>query len=462
MARPQKSDLERLRLAMRTRGPVTGAELASSLGISPPTISRMLARLGDEVVTVGRARATRHALTRNVRQLGSSWDLFEILPSGKARTWGPIRAIHDGFFFAWPDHAPKWMQRIHPVPVFGGLPFFLSDVRPQGFVGRSIARSVADVLRVPPDPTRWTDDDILIYFVTHGNDLPGSFVVGEEMLERALGSWPPGEDSTVAESERSIEYPRWAARTLSGNPAGSSAGGEQPKFACPVRDGAGRHRAVLVKFSPLQSMPAGRRWTDLLHAEAAALALLRSRGIPCAEARIVEGGERCFLEITRFDRTAMGGRCGLISLLTMDAAAGDSNSPTWPDIAQTLENGGIIDESQTRLLQRLWCFGELIGNTDMHPGNVSVSVTDDDTAAVAPVYDMLPMFLAPNQQGEIVDRPFKPRPPLPRNQEDWMTATTWALEYWNSLRNLSSLSDDFRKHASAAFKHVTLLRDRHS
>jgi serine/threonine protein kinase HipA of HipAB toxin-antitoxin module len=50
-------------------------------------------------------------------------------------------------------------------------------------------------------------------------------------------------------------------------------------------------------------------------------------------------------------------------------------------------------------MARLHWFGRMIGNSDMHPGNLGFQLTDRGPLALAPVYDMLPMSLAPTSSG---------------------------------------------------------------
>ena len=54
--------VERLRRALLLEGPTSAAVLISSLAVSQPTVSRLLARLGDDVLVVGRGRSTRARL----------------------------------------------------------------------------------------------------------------------------------------------------------------------------------------------------------------------------------------------------------------------------------------------------------------------------------------------------------------------------------------------------------------
>jgi hypothetical protein len=51
----------------------------------------------------------------------------------------------------------------------------------------------------------------------------------------------------------------------------------------------------------------------------------------------------------------------------------------------------------------LWAFGQLIGNTDMHNGNLSFMSEENCPLELSPVYDMLPMTFAPTSGGGLRD-----------------------------------------------------------
>jgi hypothetical protein len=109
---------------------------------------------------------------------------------------------------------------------------------------------------------------------------------------------------------------------------------------------------------------------------------------------------------------------------------------------------------------RLHAFGELIGNTDMHGGNLAFWLNDELPLTLAPVYDMLPMAWAPGPQGEIVERRFAPAPPLPGDEENWRIASDWAAEFWGLAAESDGLSAEFRSIAGEAVGIVRQLRDR--
>ena len=63
------------------------------------------------------------------------------------------------------------------------LPWFLNDMRPQGFMGRTFAAAHPE-LQLAADPRRWSADDALKAMAVYGDDLPGNLIVGEQAFER--------------------------------------------------------------------------------------------------------------------------------------------------------------------------------------------------------------------------------------------------------------------------------------
>lgn len=58
---------------------------------------------------------------------------------------------------------------------------------------------------------------------------------------------------------------------------------------------------------------------------------------------------------------------------------------------------------------RRHAFGRLIGNSDMHHGNIGFHFIDCGPLPLAPVYDMLPMSLVPSKLGVLrADEPLAP------------------------------------------------------
>lgn len=441
--------LEALEILLRRRGVLPAVAIAAELGISQPTVSRLLAQAGERIVRIGRARAARYALTRDVARAGSRWPLYRIDADGRPARLGELHALHgDGFFFAPTGEHPALLHGEFASGLYPGLPWFLDDQRPQGFLGRAFARRIAADIGAPDDILRWRGDDVVLALLKHGDDAPGDLVLGEASLQRALSGILDPQDVLPA-SEREQRYPALAEAALRGDAVGSSAGGEQPKFAITLREESG-YRPVIVKFSDRLDVPAGRRWADLLIAEHHAGVALREHGLPAAQSEIVQAGGRLFLQSTRFDRTPALGRHGLISLAAFDAAYYGHGRIDWQRFAPELQRDGWLDADDARCLRLFAWYGTLIGNSDMHLGNVSLQLRDRRPLPLAPAYDMLPMRFRPAVSGEIVERRYEITLPVPEDAADWRDAARMARAFWQRVVDDVRISPPFRAIAADA------------
>ncbi|HEY4301273.1 MAG TPA: type II toxin-antitoxin system HipA family toxin YjjJ [Candidatus Didemnitutus sp.] len=448
-SRRNNGDLSNLTLAIQAQGVASARALAGSLGISQPTLSRRIAQLGPAVERIGNSRAAQYALRRNVRNLGSIWPLYRLDEQGRAQTLGELRALHGGFRLI-PSSAPSgWLARGYPTGVFPGLPFFLQDATPQGYLGRIVAREVSAHLGVPTDPRDWNDDDILAYVLTAGDDLPGDSVLGDRALEQALRRSELVANTAIPAADRATVYPERAAAVQLGQLAGSSTGGEQPKFLLTVRRDVGPLVPVMIKFSAAESSPVSQRWADLLLCEHFASEVLSAHGIASVRTQVLDAGGRRFLEVERFDRTQTGRR-GILSLGALVDGLSEGNAEDWAALASVLESGGWLSSDQARELRWRWCFGNLIANSDMHRNNTSILFGDQIPFRLTPSYDMLPMLYAPGNQGDLSARIFDPRPPVPAVAAVWAEAAPAALAFWALVTNDERISRDFRAIAQSA------------
>ncbi len=482
--------LDALRRLLRRAPPPTAKVLADALGASQPTVSRALAALGDEVLRLGKARQARYALARplgTTGTVGARWPLYRIDADGRAQALGELAAAGaEGYVLRPGDDRPlpALMHDEFALGWYDGLPWFLDDLRPQGFLGRAFARRVAPTLHLHDDPTRWSGDQVALALLAHGHDGPGDLVLGDTALQRALAGVVEPRDAITPDA-RATRYPELAQAALQGEAIGSSAGGEQPKFTVTLHDApraragaspAARRarvtsehrstassgwRACIVKFSDRRSTPAGRRWADLLICESLAAAVLRDHGIDAARCDIVEAADRVFLEVERFDRTPTLGRRGLASLRALDAAFFGHGAIDWWRFAPQLERDGWITRDDAHRLRVLGLFGALIGNTDMHLGNVSLVLRDERPLALAPVYDMLPMRFAPTAGGEVVARDFVVTVPTPDILDAWREAARIAGVFWAQVQDEpSSISRGFRVIAKDALRRIDVVAQR--
>lgn len=452
MARPFTITRENLAPLLMRRGPVSASEMAAALGVNRTTIVRGLSVFGDDLVSMGATRRARYALRRQIANAGSNWPIYQIDETGRARPWARVEALQQRRWrILWEGTPPAWAAEFSDQEgVWNGYPLFLGDVRPQGFLGQAIARRVSLSHTVPEDSRTWSDEHIMIYLQAAGEDLPGSLVVGDECLRRALEHAVYQREAFVTPiSERAIRYPS-AALHIAETAPGSSAGGEQPKFLTSVRNETGELHPVLVKFSPPLDQPASQRWGDLLLCEYYAHQVLAEHGLAMPGAEILDAANRRFLEVPRFDRVGAGGRRGVISLNALQDSAVGSGERNWPLAAMDLQRLGLVDAAGIGTIRHLHAFGELIGNTDMHTANLSFWMENNVPFRVAPAYDMLPMLWAPGPQGEITERNFAPAPPLPVALEAWRNAAGWAVEFWSRVLGDSRLSPAFRDIANGA------------
>jgi len=311
---------------------------------------------------------------------------------------------------------------------FRGLPPFAYDMSPQGFIGRRFPEIYPE-FELPARIADWNDDHRLIALARRGEDCIGNLIIGRESFQRFQNDSPH-----IYERQ---QYPELVRRALAGQP-GSSAGGEQPKFAVYAD---GRH--VLVKFASADDTAASQRWRDLLCCERIALEMLRAAGIAAATASTFDIAGIRFLEVERFDRIGEKGRRGVISLAPLDDVYFGYRD-NWTSAAQRLLMQKMIDADDARRMRRLDTFAQLIGNTDRHFGNISFFVKEPNLLQLAPVYDMLPMLFAP-REGNIVERPLHPQPPSFDNHDVWSDAAQLAAAYWDRLAASPEIDRELRE-----------------
>jgi hypothetical protein len=435
---------DQLTTVLARRAAVAAGDLATELGVSVPTLHRMLADLGDRVVTTGKARRTRHALRRSLRGDFAPLPLYEVGENGRAEQIGELVLVHPhGSCLALGDAG--W-----PVPEesrdgwWDGLPYPINDMRPQGYMGRQLARAEHASLGVSPNPHEWSDDDVVHVLSRGGTDVSGNLILGNPAFER----WQAGKLSPpVPLAPRAVgaAYAKLAAHAVDAGVAGSSAAGEFPKFAA-LRELPGSMTPhVLVKFSGAESSATVRRWSDLLIAEH--LALECAAGLPGGSrtrSRILEHAGRTFLEVERFDRHGSYGRSRLASLATLDAALVGAPTTDWTLLAARFAALGLLEPEAVSAIQHRWWFGRLIANTDMHTGNLSFRPYRN-ILAVAPVYDMLPMHYAPLAGGELPTSRFEPALPLPSQRSVWEAACAAAIVFWDRASTDDRIGAAFRK-----------------
>ncbi len=432
----QNQDL--VRKLLRQRGALSALEITSALKLKQPTFSRLVSQMTD-ILTIGSGRSRVYALPRSPEPL----PILKIDENSRAVNLGGLHPLLPKGALFFPNEDSKLKPQF-----FSDIPFFVWDIRPQGFLGKIFGRQNT-ALKLPDRWEDWKEDDLYRTLSQRGDDLVGNLIIGRESFER----YQTEGGKTYSHGQRNKIYPQLALESLKGTFVGSSAGGEQPKFTALIQNGKKFHH-VLVKFSPAAKSEAGQRWADLLIAEHTALSLLNENGFLAVKTEILECGDQVFLEVERFDRVGIGGRRGILSLGSIDDEfVGQRNS--WTQTGKKLFDQKQISKRDFESITHLDCFGALIANTDRHFGNLSLYWDfGQKNFSLAPIYDMLPMLYAPIQ-GNLVTRDFKV--PIAEIEQipHWQAAKKLALEFWSRLSQDKTISSEFQKIAKANLKIVS-------
>lgn len=426
---------ERVRQLLQN-GPAKAAALLEALNISQPTFSRLWSGVPDGVV-LGASKARQYALRRQVAGVDAPIPVFRVATNGLIMPIGHLDVLQGGFYAMTPLAGTRY--ELHQ-----GMPFFVSDLRPQGFLGRLEPGKHRD-LELPADILTWTDENVLKYIARRSDNAAGDLILGNDSYARYLASLAAQEAAVLTEQERMQRYPQMADDAMQGDAPGSSAGGEQPKFTAAVRRAHTPRRVepVIVKFSPRTGTAAGRRWGDLLVCEHLALQTLLRNGIAAATSSILEYEGRVFLEVVRVDRVGLTGRRPMATFSALDGDLGmmDRN---WTAVAHELGRLGVLPQDDVITVELLDLFGALIGNTDKHHGNIAVRWTLERQHRLLEAYDMLPMLYRPNAHGEIVERAWKPDYLGNVALRHLSRCHGMALEFWHDVLQDTRISADFK------------------
>ncbi len=421
---------------LRQSPTVTSQALQQSTGKSQASISLALGQLGGQVCKLGAARSTRYALARPILGLPARQPLFLTRPNGHIEHFGRLTQLNNSQVHVRNATGQEWLSQPRQ------LPWFLQSLRPQGFLGRQYTRLRPDF---PADPDAWTAEQVLYLAVNHIQEPPGAFQVGEVM-----GRIVP--EAPVDLGARALHYEGLVRNVQTALPAGSSAGGEQPKFVVETGDNLGGYQHLIVKFSPPRGTPFGERWNDLLHLEHLALSVLSSHGVAVAASNIVQTATRTYLESTRFDRTGTEGKRHVVSVGAVHDEFVKTPRVQWANTCEALATQKRLRQADVAQAAAILQFGRFIGNTDMHFGNLSFFV--DDVARpqfeLAPVYDMLPMMWRPGiHDGSLDVSAVRGQPQLAGFEAQAEQARAWATQFWDRAARLPGLSAPLRQ-ASAA------------
>ncbi len=426
---PSPTDPQTAAIALLSRGePLTAAQIGAALRCSQATVSGIVAGLGARVHRLGAARSTRYALTQDIMGLAAVQPLTWTDASGRMEELGTLAHLAGG-------RVTVKLGKRDWVCAPGQLPWFLTPLRPQGFLGRAYGALRPDF---PSDPDAWTLQQVLFIAALYQGDPPGAISLGEIKGRLVDGLV---DEVSVDLPERLAQYDQRAKAVGQGLPAGSSAGGEQPKFlagfASETAAEAWQHS--IVKFSPPLPTPFGKRWRALLMLEALALQVLSEHGIAAAQAQAVQSSQRCYLESLRFDRVGHHGKRHVVSIEALHKEFVATPRRHWVATAEALAAQGLIEKRDLHTIASVYAFGQLIGNTDMHFGNLGffADSIEKPKFQLAPIYDMLPMMWRPNvHAGDFNDDPVREQPLPIAHPQACEQARDWAITFWQRAAEL--------------------------
>ena len=392
--KPQAQAIVKL---LQESGALSSPQIQAALQISQPTASRLLAELVDEICKFGAARSTRYALGHSIGVLSAQQPLWAVDADGMVGRLGELTYLAKSQIHLGANGIDTIFETIPKAP----LPWLLSGLQPQGFLGRLLAQKMAASVS-STNPDTWSVEEVLLG-ACHTHDAPGSLLLGiapstQLNAQTKLSATDPGPDLDRLSAD--------VALTL---PAGSSAAGEQPKLLAFNDSG----ESFIVKFSAPRGTPYGDRWTDLLVCESVAAQTLNAFGIEAARNAIVQTASRTYLLSHRFDRVQATGRKHAVSVGAAHGGFCKGNYVNWAATCADLARQKRLSGAEAERTHDLLLFGRLIGNTDMHSGNASLFVEGhslremlDGRFSLAPVYDMLPMRWKPDAM--LGMRPYEP------------------------------------------------------
>ena len=421
--------IESLRLHLAS-GPLKARQLADLIGVSQPTISRALSQMHQELLRVGAASSIQYCL-RDPSRGFDDIPVYRVDNQGKVDALGTLIPVRpQGFVMRQSDGNANH---------YDSLPWWLYDMRPQGFLGRAYAARYAAALGLPEKLSDWSDTHALRALLTHGQDVAGNLLLGDTARKQFINAVAP---TAIPQTGRAQQFSILATEAARGDLPGSSAGGEQPKFTAYVETPQGPQH-VLVKFSLPEHNPITQRWKDLLLAEHLALETLRQAGVAASATEIVDTESQRFLQVQRFDRIGEYGRRALFSLAALDAEFVGKANASWPVITQQLAAQKVITKEAAQSAQLLYAFGKLIGNTDMHNGNLSFMSEDGRPYELAPAYDMLPMAFSPTPGGQLPNTFSRPEISGDIVNDTWRQALGLAQAYLQTLAQHKGFSMSF-------------------
>jgi hypothetical protein len=429
MERSERQNIQ-LRSHLST-GALSSKDLQERLGMSQTALSRAVQRNKKSLLVLGAARSTRYALREDLGGLGSEIEVFEVDQQGKVRPYAILYPLAGNQY--------GWKFKDEKAKLFDHLPYMLQNIRPEGFMGRAFAHGYAAELGLPDKVSDWSDRQAITALAQRGEDFVGNLIVGKESVQRYLAQARTELATAIPLDQRLTAFEELAEKAIAGEELGSSAGGEQPKFTALLKT-EGDCQRTIVKFASRET-DEGQRWSDLLVCEYLANEVLIEADFTAAQTEILQTDRWTFLQSERFDRVEAWGRLPLYSLMAV-ASEFVGYCEDWVDAVEQLYDEQLINRDNVEIVRWMNSFGGLIGNTDMHLGNLSL-VPTEDSFNLAPVYDMTPMFYRPKTGGTLPRKALDAGGLAAKISSNDVSPA--AIRFWESVQDDPRISDGFRQ-----------------
>ncbi len=123
---------------LRLHGASTSESIQSGLKISQPTVSRHLKSLSDEIIGLGRGRSTRYAIAEPIGNSAAQQPIWQIGEAGQRVQLGVLSFLENSQIHI----QAHGVNELYGSTPQNPLPWYLSSLRAQGFIGRIIAKSL--------------------------------------------------------------------------------------------------------------------------------------------------------------------------------------------------------------------------------------------------------------------------------------------------------------------------------
>jgi len=296
---------------------------------------------------------------------------------------------------------------------------------PSGYLAQLLARRYPEELT--PNAKQWTSPEILKAMLFAGNDLSGGvmFFENEREMQKAFNqpldedvSYYIGDDDLNRIKAIQMQYQNLSASRQ------SNLGGAKPKFLANRVHADGTYDNVMIKYSVPGDLLFEEESRQLV-LEHACLKALRLNGISAVDTRLIRDDVtgQIFFESVRADRSLRNSPAQhpavnhWISAQAWHTARGGASSDPVHTVVRQLHanrqnNATINDDGKsiyrpqdTQALHdfiTLVAFNYLVGNSDLHGGNLSLQHQGIDKNGEviighSPAYDVEPYMLRTNE-----------------------------------------------------------------